>query len=49
MPAETDSFRQGFEIAAQHLAALREHLDLLPERQGAVQPALEGWLRLSGP
>ena len=42
MLAEIDAFRQGFEIAAQHLAVLRQQLDLLPDRPGAPQRTLEG-------
>ena len=42
MLVETDPFSQRFEIAAQHLEVLRQQLDLLQDRQGAPQPALEG-------
>jgi PAS domain S-box-containing protein len=42
MLAETDSFRQEFEIAAQRLEALRQQWALLPDQPGAPHPALEG-------
>jgi PAS domain S-box-containing protein len=42
MLTETDSFRQGFEIAAQHLEVLRQQWDQLPDQPGAPHRALEG-------
>jgi len=39
---KTDPFNQEFEIAAQHLTALRQRLERLPDRQDAPPPALEG-------
>jgi PAS domain S-box-containing protein len=39
---KTDSFRQEFETATQHLATLRRQLDPLPDAQGTPHPALEG-------
>ena len=42
MPSKIDSFEQEFEIAAQHLAALRQQLEQLPDRRNAPSPALEG-------
>jgi PAS domain S-box-containing protein len=42
MLAETDLFRQEFEIAAQHLEILRQQWALLPDQPGAPHPALEG-------
>ncbi len=42
MLANTDSFRQELEIATQHLATLRTQTSVLPDQQGAPNPALEG-------
>jgi PAS domain S-box-containing protein len=42
MPAKTNSFRQEYETARQHLAALRQQLDRLPDGQEVLKPVLQG-------
>jgi PAS domain S-box-containing protein len=41
MESKTSSFSQEYELATQHLAALRRQLDRLPDRQDATLPALD--------